>query len=74
MFCLLVIIITKNLFFDVPPIPKWVHQLPITIVQESTYGDMDSTDIDFVFENNVLSALSQGKEVVIPVFSLGRSQ
>ena len=64
----------KNLFFDVPPIPKWVHQLPITIVQESTYGDMDSTDIDFVFENNVLSALSKGKEVVIPVFSLGRSQ
>lgn len=64
----------KNVFFDVPSIPKWVHQLPITIIQESTYGDMDSTEIEYVFEKNVLNALKDNKEILIPVFSLGRSQ
>lgn len=64
----------KNMFFDVPSLPKWVHQLPITIIQEATYGDMDSTSVEYVFEKNVLNAISEGKEVVVPVFSLGRSQ
>lgn len=64
----------KNFFFDVPAIPKWVHQLPVTIIQESTYGAMDSTDIEYVFKDNILNAVEQKKEIVIPVFSLGRSQ
>lgn len=64
----------KNVFFDVNPIPKWVHQLPLTIVQESTYGNMNSEDIQCVFEKNILDSISKGKEIVIPVFSLGRSQ
>lgn len=64
----------KNLFFDVPSIPKWVHQLPITIIQESTYGDMNSSDVEYIFEQNVLNALIEGKEIIVPVFSLGRSQ
>ena len=64
----------KNLFFDVPPIPKWVHQLPVTVIQESTYGKMDSTEIEYVFEKNVLNAIHEGKEIIIPVFSLGRAQ
>lgn len=64
----------KNMFFDVKSIPKWVHQLPVTIIQESTYGNMDSDEIEPVFEHNVLTALSEGKDIIIPVFSLGRSQ
>lgn len=64
----------KNLFFDVKPIPKWVYQLPLTVIQEATYGKMNSSDIEYVFEHNVLDAISKGKEVVIPVFSLGRAQ
>lgn len=64
----------KNIFFDVKPVAKWVHQLPVSIIQESTYGNMDSTQIEYVFEKNVLSAIAQGKEVVVPVFSLGRAQ
>lgn len=64
----------KNMFFDVKPIPKWVHQLPIHIIQEATYGDMNSSEIETVFENNVLEAISHNFEVVCPVFSLGRSQ
>lgn len=64
----------KNIFFDVNHIPKWVHQLPITIIQESTYGKMNSTEIKYVFEKNILGAIAKGKEIVIPVFSLGRAQ
>ena len=64
----------KNMFFDVKPVAKWVHQLPINIIQESTYGYMDSSEITNVFENNLLEAISKNKEIVIPVFSLGRSQ
>lgn len=64
----------KNIFFDVKPIPKWVHQLPVSIIQESTYGDMDSSEVEYVFEKNILEAISNNYEIVVPVFSLGRSQ
>lgn len=64
----------KNIFFNVNPVPKWVHQLPISIIQEATYGDMDSTTVEYVFEKNILNAVAESKEIVIPVFSLGRSQ
>lgn len=68
------IITIKICFFDVKPLPNWVHQLPVSIIQESTYGDMNSTDIEYVFEKNILDAVSSKKKILIPVFSLGRSQ
>ena len=64
----------KNMFFDVKPLPNWVYKLPITITQEATYGDMKSSDIKYVFEKNMLEAIANGKEVLLPVFSLGRAQ
>lgn len=64
----------KNMFFDVKPIPRWVHQLPISIIQEATYGDMNSTDIDYVFERNMFDAISSNGKILIPAFSLGRAQ
>lgn len=64
----------KNIFFDLEPIPKWVYSLPLTIVQESTYGYMDSTDIRECFNDNILKCARKGGTVVIPVFALGRMQ
>ena len=65
----------KNMFFDVCPIPKWVRKLPITVVQESTYGSITSEETNKkCFENNVLEAISNNKTVICLVFSLGRSQ
>lgn len=64
----------NNMFFEVSSVPKWVHQLPINIIQEATYGDMDSSEIEYVFEKNMLGAISNNFEIVVPVFSLGRSQ
>lgn len=65
---------SKNMFFNVEPIPDYVKKLPLTIVQESTYGDMDSNQIEKCFEDNILEALFQRKNVIVPVFSLGRAQ
>lgn len=63
-----------NMFFDVEDIPNWVKELPITIIQESTYGDIESKDIEYVFEKNIIEAVEAGKQVLIPAFSLGRFQ
>lgn len=63
-----------NVFFDVEDIPKWVKKLPITIIQESTYGDLNSTDVECCFEDNIVQAAKQGKEILIPAFSQGRFQ
>lgn len=63
-----------NRFFDVSDLPKWVLDLPLTIVQESTYGTTDSTTVEPCFEKNILRCLSAGGSVIAPVFSLQRSQ
>lgn len=64
----------KNMFFYVSPPRKWITQLPLTVIIESTYGAMDSRDVKRVFMGNVTSAIAQGKTIVLPVFSLGRAQ
>lgn len=64
----------KNMFFDVAPIPDKIKSLPLTIVQESTYGDMYSSEVTKCFEENVVSAIKKRKTVLVPVFSLGRAQ
>ena len=64
----------KNMFFDVPELPKWVVELPLTVIQESTYGNMESSEITKCFAENVLKSINKGGTVVAPVFSLGRAQ
>lgn len=64
----------KNLFFKVAPVRKWISQLPLNIIIESTYGKMDSNDIKRTFRRNVLRAIKAGKTIIVPVFSLGRAQ
>ena len=66
----------RNIFFDVPELPKWVKEILLTVVQESTYGDMNSSNIVQSFKANILKCLESEGEgtIVCPVFSLGRSQ
>ena len=64
----------KNTFFDVAPIPDWILKLPITIIMEATYGNMDSCDMSKSFELNILRWVSKDGTAVVPAFSLGRSQ
>ena len=63
-----------NIFLDIPQIPNFVTQLPVCIIQESTYGTTNSKDVEKVFEKNIYNAVKSNKDIVIPVFSLGRSQ
>ncbi len=65
---------SKNMFFKVPPIPEWIRKLPLTIIQESTYGAMDSSEETKCFEQNILNCIEGNGSVVCMVFSLGRSQ
>lgn len=64
----------RSAFFDVQSLPKYVLDLPLTIVQESTYANSLREDIIFTFEDNILKAVKEDSTVIIPVFSLGRSQ
>lgn len=64
----------ENVFFDVEPIPEKILEAPLTIVQESTYGDMDTEEMRPCFKENLLQCIQQGGTVIAPVFSLGRSQ
>lgn len=64
----------KNVFFDVTPVPKRIFDLPLIVIQESTYGDMDTTEIEKCFKENVMKCIECGGTVIAPVFSLGRSQ
>ncbi len=65
----------KNIFFDVDPIPNWIKELPLTIIQESTYGDMNSNETYECFESNIKEWLLKKNGTVLSlVFSLGRAQ
>ena len=64
----------KNVFFDVPSLPEWVLNLPLTVVQESTYGYMNSTEIVPVVQDNLISCISKEKTAIFFFFSLGRCQ
>lgn len=64
----------KNMFFDVKKIPRNIIKMPLTVIQESTYGYMNSSDMVKVFRNNVLKCVNNGGTVIVPVFSLGRAQ
>lgn len=64
----------SNMFLDLEPLPNWLYEKPINIIQESTYGYMDSCEIERSFVPNITKCIEKGGTVVIPVFSLGRMQ
>lgn len=65
----------KNMFFAVKELPKWVRELPLTIITESTYGYVDSKEASKpVFAKNVVEMLETKNLILVPVFSLARGQ
>lgn len=64
----------KNVFFNVPPMTSDVFKAPVSVIMESTYGDMNSREIHKIFRRNVTSWIKEKGRVIIPVFSLGRAQ
>lgn len=64
----------KSSFQEDSFIPNWVFKLPLTVVCESTYGDVYSTDIVPCFDKNLLEAIDKEKTFLALVFSLARTQ
>ncbi len=66
----------SNVFFDVPQLPKWVLELPLYIVCESTYGTtFSSQEGPPTFVNNLVEMLNNGiNTILIPALSVGRYQ
>lgn len=64
----------QNVFFYVEELPEWVRELPLTIVTESTYGYMDTTDVSYHMEDDLEKAIQDGKTVMITVFAQERAQ
>ena len=64
----------KNVFLNDVKLPDWVLGLPLTIIQEATYGNMNSDEIEYCFDRNILKAIEERWTVLAPVFSLGRAQ
>ena len=65
---------SENAFLDLKPVPEHILKAPITIIQESTYGDMEKSEIKPCFKENLLKCIEKKGTVIAPVFSLGRSQ
>lgn len=67
---------SKNSFFDVPDLPRWVKELSLNIICESTYGYVNSEEVIYDFNNNVRTFFSNGQSgtLLLPVLSLGRAQ
>lgn len=63
-----------NIFFDVPKLPQTVLEKPLTVIQEATYGSRSVNDIVPCFRDNIIEAVHKSKTIVIPAFSLGRTQ
>lgn len=64
----------KNIFTNVPELPEEVFKMPLTIIQESTYGTTDSTKISECFEDSILNCIYKKGTAVNMAFSLGRFQ
>ena len=69
---------SQNMFFNVNVIPRWIRELPLTVITESTYGSSEELEkgekVPVLFYENVSKAVKDGKNVIIPAFALGRSQ
>ena len=68
----------KNVFFDVGKVQSEDNSSSpySTIICESTYGDVDSTDSMFhpCMLENISKALWDGKNVISPTFGIGKTQ
>lgn len=62
----------RNMFFDVPKLPEDIRKLPVTIFTEATYGYMNSDEVEYCFEDNLVQFYKKHPNgiVVIPTFAL----
>lgn len=66
----------SNIYFAVSSLPEYVRNLPLYIVCESTYGGIESCEMDEPkFDCNISNLIKADKKaIIIPALSLGRYQ
>ena len=63
----------ENELFDAEELPEYVKNLPnLTIIQESTYGNISKETMVPKLKNYVFSSLEAGKNILMPVISQER--
>jgi Cft2 family RNA processing exonuclease len=62
------------MFFDIKAMPKDIYELPVTLIEESTYGTTSNGTIKRVFDDNLVEAVDMKHTFIAPVFALGRTQ
>ena len=64
----------NNVFLKAKRITKKFFNLPTNLIIESTYGNSDSTNIEYSFKNNVVRAAKRKGSIIIPVIALERAE
>ena len=65
----------KNSFLSNVDLPDWVYNLRnLTIITESTYGNMNSSDIKQVWAKNMIHSCEKEKSILLLAFAQGRFQ
>lgn len=65
----------ENELMEFDPLPVWVYALPnLTIISEATYGDKDSSEIDYCIEDTIEYGCKHNKVIFLSAFAQGRYQ
>lgn len=64
----------KNTFFKARKLPNRVTSLPITIIEEATYGTTDSSECKPVFDEKLATQIKNKKDIILFTYSFGRMQ
>ncbi len=64
----------ENDFFKVPAIPSHIKNMPISVIEEATYGTTSKSKIVHSFRDKVLKAVKNNDTILLLLFSFGRNQ
>lgn len=64
----------ENVFLDIKPLPEYLFKLPITIIQESTYGDVELPEIQKNFRENVQKCVMNNGTMIALAYAVERTQ
>lgn len=64
----------KNTFFSARKLPDKVLGLPITVIEESTYGTTNSSECEPRFDDKIAEVANQKRSILLLAYSFGRTQ
>ena len=64
----------KSMWREIAEIPEWVKELPKDIVMESTYGYMNTSEVEYHYEEDIPQIIARGKSIVQFTYAQERAQ